>query len=201
MAKGRQSGMPSEEYWSSFFDADCVLSNLECNEQCGDVLEFGCGYGIFTEAVARRTLGTVFALDVDPAMIEATRRKVARASLPNVQVEQRDFLADGCGRPDQSVGYAMLFNLLHIEEPVALLREAHRVLVPGGKIGIIHWNYDPTTPRGPSMDIRPRPEQCRSWAEQAGFRFGRFEPLDCCPYHYGLVVQRSPGNTDASRSS
>ena len=34
----------------------------------------------------------------------------------------------------------------------------------------IHWNYDPSTPRGPSMSIRPRPEDCRDWAEAAGFR-------------------------------
>jgi len=192
--KGRQSGMPAEQYWNSFFDADCVLSKLDCNERCGDVLEFGCGYGLFTEAAARRTDGTVYALDIDPEMVEATRLKLAKAGLSNVRVEQRDFLADGCGRPDQSIGYAMVFNLLHIEEPVALLREARRAMVAGGKLAILHWNYDPTTPRGPSMDIRPRPEDCRIRAEQAGFRFVRFEPLPCCRYHYGLVAQKPAGH-------
>jgi SAM-dependent methyltransferase len=188
--KGRQSGMPAEDYWNSFFDAGCLLSKLHCDEHSGDVIEFGCGYGLFTETAATRTRGTVYALDIDPEMIEATRLRVTRAGLSNVCTEQRDFLADGCGRPDRSVGYVMLFNILHIEESSELLREAYRVLKRGGKLGIIHWNYDPTTPRGPSMDIRPRPEQCRTWAEATGFHFLRFEPLQCCAHHYGLVLQR-----------
>lgn len=182
--------MPAEPYWNSFFDADCILSKLDCNEPLGDVLEFGCGYGLFTEAAARRTADTVHALDIDPQMIEATRQRISAAGLLNVALEQRDFLADGCGLPEQSIGYAMLFNILHVEQPVKLLRETYRVMMPGGRVGIIHWNYDPSTPRGPSMDVRPRPEQCRSWTEEAGFQFIKLQPLECCSYHYGMVVQR-----------
>jgi SAM-dependent methyltransferase len=186
--KGRESGMPEEDYWNSFFDAAGVLAALELRADCGEVLEFGCGYGLFTVAAARVTSATVHALDIDPAMIEATRQRVQLANLTHVVIEQRDFLADGCGRPDNSIGYALLFNILHIEDPVALLREAGRVLRPGGKVGIIHWQFDASTPRGPSMEIRPRPGQCRAWAEQAGLQFGRFDPLECCPYHYGLIM-------------
>ena len=83
----------------------------------------------------------------------------------------------------------MVFNLLHIDEPVALLREAFRVLSGGGKLGIIHWNVDAATPRGPSMDIRPKPEQCRRWAEEAGFRFVREAP-GIATWHWGLLMQR-----------
>jgi len=188
--KARQSGMPETGYWESFFNADCVLAKLDADDLDGDVVEFGCGYGTFTEAAARRTKGTVYALDIDPSMIEATRRRVASVRISNVVVKQWDFLAHGCGRPGGSASYVMLFNILHLEEPIALLREAYRALQAGGKLAGIHWNYDPTTPRGPSMDIRPRPEQCRAWAEEAGFQFARYEPLECCPYHYGLLVQR-----------
>lgn len=190
MAKGRESGMPEEAYWSSFFDADCVLAKLECDSRCRDVVEFGCGYGTFTKAAARVVTGTVYTLDIEPEMIAATRRCVVEAGCANVQAELRDFVAAGCGRPDESVDYALLFNILHIEAPVALLREAYRALVPGGKAGIIHWNYDASTPRGPSMEIRPRPEQCQQWAEEAGFVLRRHEPLACCRYHYGLVVEK-----------
>jgi predicted methyltransferase len=84
----------------------------------------------------------------------------------------------------------MLFNILHIEESDMLLREAFRVLAPGGKAGIIHWKADAATPRGPSLAIRPRPEQCRALAEQAGFRFVRSEELCCCSWHWGMVVEK-----------
>ena len=116
---------------------------------------------------------------------------VAEAALANVVVQQRDFVTEGCGLPDQSVGYAMLFNILHIEEPVKLLREAHRVLVPGGHAGIIHWKHDVNSPRGPSLDIRPRPEQCCDWGEQAGLSLVRYEELPCCKWHWGMLLKRS----------
>lgn len=185
--KGPQSGMPEEDYWNSFFDPQSILPKLDCDQQCGDVVEFGCGYGLFTEAAARLVAGCVYALDIEQDMIAATEEKVKQAGIANVIAERRDFVLDGCGRPDESVCYAMLFNILHIEEPVALLREARRVLKPGGKVGVIHWNYDASTPRGPSMDIRPQPEQVRGWLKEAGFQDIRFDPLDCCPYHYGFV--------------
>jgi ubiquinone/menaquinone biosynthesis C-methylase UbiE len=116
------------------------------------------------------TSGVVHALDIDPEMAAITRQKAEAAGLGNVRTYVRDFVADGTSLPEASVQYVMLFNILHAECPDALLREAYRVLTPGGKLGIIHWNYDPTTPRGPTMDIRPRPEQCHQWAEQTGFR-------------------------------
>jgi SAM-dependent methyltransferase len=112
------------------------------------------------------------------------------AGLKNVKVRLRDFVAKGTGLPDASVQYAMLFNILHAEEPLLLLREAHRVLEPGGLLGIMHWNYDPATPRGPSMDIRPRPEQCHGWAVEAGFEPMPSGRIDLSPYHYGMVFKR-----------
>ena len=188
--KVRDSGMPEENYWASFFNADCVLDRLGCNDLRGDVVEFGCGYGLFTIPAAQRTSGVVYALDLEPEMLDSTRSKAGAAGLSNIQMEQRDFVSAGCGRPDESAEYVMLFNILHLEHPVGLLAEAFRVLRDGGKAGIIHWNHDATTPRGPSLDIRPRPEQCLAWAEQAGFELDHWAALDCCPFHYGIVVRR-----------
>jgi ubiquinone/menaquinone biosynthesis C-methylase UbiE len=188
MPKGRESGMPDAAYWESFFNPACIVSKLDCRG--GDVVEFGCGYGLFTVPAARSVSGMVYALDIDPAMVEATTEKAAAAGLNNVAAELRDFLADGCGRPDASVAHAMLYNILHVEEPGRLLREAFRVLAPGGTVGIVHWKSDPETPRGPSLAIRPTPAQCCAWAEAAGFRFIRGEDLCCCSWHWGLVMER-----------
>jgi ubiquinone/menaquinone biosynthesis C-methylase UbiE len=181
--------MPEEALWRTFFNPDCVVQHLDCGGP-GDVIEFGCGYGTFTLAAAKLTSGTVHALDIDPSMIAATRKAVAWAGAANVVTELRDFIADGCGRPDRSANRAMLFNILHIEEPTSLLREVYRVLAPGGRLGVIHWRRDPSTPRGPTMEIRPAPEQCRTWAEEVGFHFIRYEDLPCCAWHWGMVLER-----------
>lgn len=150
-------------------------------------LNFGCGFGTFTLPVARRATGVVHALDIDPEMIA----RVTAAGLTNIVSVERDFMADGTGLPDASVVHAMVFNILHIEEPLRILREAYRVLEPGGKLSIIHWRTDMETPRGPSPDIRPSREHCTAWAEQAGFADGRSIPLGAgAPWHYGLVFEK-----------
>lgn len=189
--KVRDSGMPDDAMWATFFEPPRVMDALDCVDPGADAVEFGCGYGTFTVEVGRRTVGTVFAFDIDPAMVAATTRKIRAAGLRNVRVVMRDFVADGTGLGDGSVGCALLFNILHGEDPVGLLREAFRVLRPGGKAAIIHWIHDAATPRGPDLGIRPRPEQCLAWALEAGFE-AMVPHVDLPPYHYGVTVQKVP---------
>lgn len=190
MAKGRESGMPEESYWESFFNPGCIVERLGCFDLKDDVVDFGCGYGQFTIAAAKRTTGTVHALDIDASMVEVTLSRAEASGAGNVIALQRDFIAEGSGRPDGSAGFAMLFNILHIEDPVKLLWEAGRILKPGGRVGIIHWKHDPATPRGPSLDIRPTPEDCKRWTEEAGLRFVFCEDLCCCSWHFGVVAEK-----------
>ena len=190
--KTRESGMPEEGVWAGFFDPPAVLQMLGLTLECRDAVDFGCGYGTFTIPAARIISGKVYALDIEPEMIAATQTKATAASLSNVKTLLRDFVADGSGLPGASVDYVMLFNILHAESPGILLGEAMRVLVPGGKLAIMHWRHDPATPRGPSLNIRPQPEQCCQWAEQVGFRFLETEIIELPPYHYGLSLKRPP---------
>lgn len=188
--KTRESGMPEEKAWAAFFDPAAILARLGLDSEVGDLVEFGCGYGTFTIPAARVVAGCVHTFDIEPEMVERTRAKAAAAGLANVTASERDFVEDGLGLPDGSADYAMLFNILHARDPLALLRQAFCVLAPGGKLGIIHWRHDPTTPRGPPMNIRPTPAQCRAHAEEAGFRAVLPEPVDLPPYHYGLLLRK-----------
>lgn len=190
--KTRESGMPEEELWELFFDPDFILGQLGLDRNCRLAVDFGCGYGTFSIPAAQRITGMVYAIDIDPKMIDACKTKVEEAGVTNVILQQRDFVVHGTGLLDRSAEFVMLFNILHSENPIDLLKEADRILIPGGKVGVIHWNYDPSTPRGPSMEIRPRTEQCQSWIQAAGFQLIR--PLiQMPPYHYGMVGQKEEG--------
>jgi ubiquinone/menaquinone biosynthesis C-methylase UbiE len=186
--KARESGMPEEGYWAGFFNPENILEKMGINGKIKDVADFGCGYGTFSIPVAKLVSGKVYAIDIESEMIEITKRKAEENGLDNIEIILRDFISNGSGLNDENVDYAMLFNILHAEEPEKLLREAYRILRKDGKLGIIHWNYDPTTPRGPSMEIRPKPEQCIEWAESVGFEFQQTYNLK--PYHYGIMMQK-----------
>lgn len=190
--KGRESGMPEEVDWAGFFDVEAAIDALLGKENlAGHVVEFGCGYGTFTVPAASRTRGIVTALDIDPEMVACVRSKSEERDLPNIHAETRDFVAHGTGLESGTQIHAMVFNLLHLEQPVALLQEVHRVLHTGGRVSIIHWRSDVPTPRGPSLAIRPTPGQCRDWLEQAGFvDIASVDIQACCPYHFGMIARR-----------
>lgn len=190
--KGRESGMPEEAYWATFFDPVAALDQLLIQGGLlDDIVEFGCGFGTFTLPAARRTKGILTALDIEPEMVEVVRQKADIEQRDNIRPEVRDFVANGTGLETASQGHAMIFNLLHLENPVVLLREAHRVLGAGGVLSVIHWRSDIATPRGPSLEIRPTPEQCRAWMQEAGFKAIQSVDLKAsCPYHFGLLGQR-----------
>lgn len=190
--KGRESGMPDEACWASFFDPEGILDRVLVSQGgCYNVVEFGSGYGTFTLPAANRTRGLITALDIEPDMVSLVDQRAHATGVSNVRAVLRDFVAHGTGLADGSQGHAMVFNLLHIETPIALLREAYRSLQPGGILSVIHWRSDIETPRGPPLAIRPTPEQCTAWLAEAGF--DSVVPVDlgsAAPYHFGLLGQR-----------
>lgn len=181
--------MPAREVWEAFFDAGAILDRLGVDADVRDLVEFGCGYGTFTVAAAKRVSGRVFSNDIEPGMLAHATEKSVNEGVRNIHFELRDFMADGTGLADASMDYALLFNILHVDEPKNLLTEAHRTLVPGGRLGVIHWVHDADTPRGPPLDIRPTPAQCTRWAKEAGFSTSG-DVIDLPPYHYGLVFRK-----------
>ena len=115
--KIRDSGMPDEALWATFFDAEAILDCLGFGPEGGppglaDVVDLGCGYGTFTIPAARRTHGTVHAFDIEAAMVEVTQRKAHALGLENVVALRRDVLAEGTGLASESCGYVMAFNVL-----------------------------------------------------------------------------------------
>lgn len=177
--------MPDSQWWNTFFDAPGILGALVPDRAPCRVVEFGSGYGTFSLPLAKRPGTVVVALDIEPDLVESLRDE------PGVEARLRDFVADGSGEPDASADHVLLYNILHIEDPTALLREAWRILRPGGTLSVIHWRSDIETPRGPSLDIRPSPEQCRSWMTEAGFQgLDSVELSPWASWHFGLVARR-----------
>ena len=182
--------MPDEELWSSFFDVEKILNCMLVNSEIIDAADFGCGYGTFTIPAAQRIRGILYAIDLEPEMLRTVNLKARNKGLTNVRTTLSDLLHEGSSLRNESIDYVMLFNLLHSEDPLILLREAFRVLRVEGRVGIIHWIRDASTPRGPPLEMRPTVEQCLDWCRQAGFHASSALSTDLKPYHFGLVMKK-----------
>jgi ubiquinone/menaquinone biosynthesis C-methylase UbiE len=187
--KIRDSGMPQESLWVTFFDVKTFLEKMQINRTVQNLMEIGCGYGTFTIDAAKAISGKIYAFDIEQEMIEYTQEKAKQQGLTNINFFNRDIIEQGSGLAAGEVDYVMLFNILHHDKPQDLLREAFNVLNRNGKLGIIHWRTDILTPRGPDISIRPTPENCIEWAYQTGFKIIK-APEILEPYHYGLIMEK-----------
>ena len=186
--KVRDSGMPDEEMWSEFFDAKNILEQMQLTSELENVVDLGSGYGTFSIPAAQIVRGTIHAFDIELQMIELIQRKANKLKMKNIELHLHDFVALGSGFIENSTDYVMLFNILHHTNPKHLLDETCRILKKGAKAGIIHWRSDIPTPRGPQLDIRPTPEQCKEWALESGYVICKEMILE--PYHFGIVIQK-----------
>ncbi len=95
------------------------------------VLEVGAGLGYMTECLGARD--RIVALELVPAYLEALRRRFTGTRIevvPGDATDPRVFDELGEGGFDS----AMSFNVLeHIEDDIAVLRNVHRSLAPGGR--------------------------------------------------------------------
>lgn len=100
------------------------------------LLDCGCGSGSITVGLAKVVApGQVTGVDISDAEIERAHARATEAEIANVEFQvgniyQLDF-------PDNSFDALFSHNVLeHVAEPNRALREMHRVLKPGGVIGI-----------------------------------------------------------------
>lgn len=153
------------------------------------LLDIGAGGGWFTIRLARRVgaNGLVYAEDIQPQMLEATMRRVARESLRNV----RPVLgaADDPHLPPSALDAVLIVDTYHeLDDPDAMLRNIAKSLRPQGRVGVVDFKRDGLGP-GPALEDRVDPEQVVRDAEAAGLRLLRRETF--LPYQFLLVFSRA----------
>lgn len=190
--KYRESGMPEEQVWNTFFNPQETLHQLGINKNIKVLLDIGCGYGTFLIPAASLVKNKVIGIDIENKMIEICRGKIQEHGTNNIELLHGDITTEqtikDLNKYSGEIDYICLFNILHCERPLDLLHAAYNILKQNGRIGVIHWKYE-NTPRGPSMEIRPTPEVIKEWALKVGFVLEK--EVDLPPYHYGLVFLKN----------
>jgi 2-polyprenyl-3-methyl-5-hydroxy-6-metoxy-1,4-benzoquinol methylase len=73
--KYRESGMPIEELWQSFFNPVDTLKQMDVDKNIRILIDIGCGYGTFLLPATKLVSGNVIGIDVDEKMIEVCENK------------------------------------------------------------------------------------------------------------------------------
>jgi ubiquinone/menaquinone biosynthesis C-methylase UbiE len=131
-----------ERYWSRFahsYDRDgeyvvgkpilhAIEKKLSEERDLGDVVEFGCGTGYFTKAIARNAWHVV-ATDLSDEMLEVARDQLGE--FQNVSIRKAD--CANTDFPAEGFDSVLIANLIHvIDDPAPCLQESHRILRNGG---------------------------------------------------------------------
>lgn len=104
----------------------------------GDVLETACGTGLLTRRLRDRLDPGIrlVATDLNGAMLEYARRQLGEA--PRVEWQTADAVA--LPFPDRSFGAVVCqLGIMFVPDKAAAMREAHRVLAPGGLFAFLVW--------------------------------------------------------------
>lgn len=154
--------------------------------------DIGAGPGYFTLRLAAAVgeTGRVFAVDVEPAILDALRQRIEAAGARNVT----PVLALGSDPliPPGACDVVLIVDTYHhFPERTRYLRGLRRALRDGGVVVNVDYEKKPT-PVGPPLDHRVSREQFLAEAREAGFEPVRQPEL--LPYQY-VVVLRPAGST------
>jgi ubiquinone/menaquinone biosynthesis C-methylase UbiE len=152
------------------------------------VADFGCGSGFFSLAFAEAIgeEGKVHALDILPSALESVESKAKIGGLNNI-IPQRVNLEkeNGSKLSNESVDWVIMKDMLFQNKTKdVILKEAYKILKPGGKLLLIEWsNHDMSI--GPDKELRISKEELRRLSESNGFKMEK--ELETGDFHHGAV--------------
>ena len=185
---------PEREAWQKP-DRVVELLGLEPGDVACDV---GAGPGYLALRMARVVgpTGAVYAIDVDPRMIEAISRRLAAAGIENVHPILSD--ARRGALPPRRCRVILVVNAFHhFPDGAAYLRKLGGRLAPGGRIVIVDFHRR-KLPVGPPVGHKVSRTDVAAAANRAGLEVARERRFLPYQYFLELVVRGStPGRARA----
>lgn len=171
-----------------FLNPQNIVDSLEIREGM-IIADFGCGNGYFTLPLAKKVseYGKVFALDILPDALETLSSRAKTEGINNIQLKRCNLEKEnGSGLLDNSCDMVFLTNLLfQTENDENVVKEAYRILKPGGELIFIDWR--PDVALGPKGK-RVNPEEIKELMSKEKFSFEKEIPTD--KYHFGMIFKK-----------
>ncbi len=130
------------------------------------VADIGAGTGYFTVRLARDSAAdTVYAVDIEPSMVDYVRNRATREGLDNVVAVLADGEATNLPEPVDVVLIVNTFH--HIPGRVAYFTALRDLMNPGARLAIV--DYKKGAPGGPPDEFRFTPDEITDELGRAGF--------------------------------
>jgi SAM-dependent methyltransferase len=126
---------------------------------------------------------TVYAVDVEPAMVTYLGERAKREGLSNLKPLAA---SPGDAKLPARVDLVLLVDVYHhVEDRSQYFQKLAASLKPGGRAAVIDFKLD--APQGPPRSSRVPPEQVAAELDKAGYRLVAAHGF--LPYQYFLVFQ------------
>ncbi|MGH7445828.1 MAG: ArsR/SmtB family transcription factor [Longimicrobiales bacterium] len=158
--------------------------------------DLGCGTGQFAETVAP-VASRVIAVDESREMLDAARRRLGDV----VNVEVREGALESLPIADGTLDAAVMVLVLHhLVDPLRALRDAARVLKPGGRLLVVDMaahTREQYRERMGHVWLGFPAEQLETWLAEAGFDRVRVRRLPSDADAKGPMLQAASGRKPA----
>ncbi|QQZ09875.1 class I SAM-dependent methyltransferase [Heyndrickxia vini] len=128
--------------------------------QNGDIIaDLGAGNGYLTLPLAKQTNETIYAVDIEPKMLDLLKGRAEQEGYQNIQYIQSDL--ENIQLEDHSVNKAVIAFVMHeVPDMKKAISECKRILKANGRLTILEWEAveseigPPLFERIPSGDLK-----------------------------------------------
>ena len=195
-----QLGSRETKEWIQNLDRPERIAGLKIDEvlavlklKPGDnVADIGAGTGAFSLPFAKTVApsGRVYAVDIDPGLLDYIAQKAKKENVANIQTVKGEFSDPKL--PNHDVDLAFFHDVLHhIQNRQAYLKALGTYIKPTGRIALIEMNRDdPKTPHRNSPEMLVSKDEVKSWMAAAGFYPGEEYDVYGNPKWFIIYVRR-----------
>lgn len=153
---------PARDAWQM---PDRVIAALGLRRDAA-VADIGAGTGYFSVRLAKAVpTGTVFAADVEHAMLEHIQKRAKASGLSNIVAVHAGSASPNLPKPVDMVLIVDTYH--HLPSRPAYFSDLKKSLTPTGRVAIVDFRKD--SPEGPPREFRFEAEQIIGEMKQAGY--------------------------------
>ncbi len=166
------------------FHPEAVLSNFGLKEGMA-VLDVGTGTGFYLPYLSKMVgkKGKVYAVDVEPKLLDYAKKRVEDLRLSNVEVlkSEENFIP----LSESSIDFIFMAFVFHeLKEPLRYLEEIKRVAKNDSTIFIVDWTKLDRDKGPPPLEVYSE-DEVQSYLKRAGIEVKQVELFN--KYAYGIT--------------